>query len=290
MSPSGSLHGPGGHSTSSFLQYHNTLLEGQQDDSVSPILLSGDEDGGKTKRPRRVSSSVVVQKDRLGVNVAKNRRRGLSLSMLGMQNQLSSNNPQHQQQHSIASQHPLHHQQQQAAMQSSFAINSPLDSSLLSLRRTNSFANSLTNSEASSLSAPASSSWSVDVHDSDIWTIVGTDIARYTFYLPNKLVDGIKARVERADHGIAHLINVPAPATPITPMPMVHSFTRPKNASWPSSAKDDSGSLTARAGQKQPSPSKAGGSSSSSNSESTANHHPRSTILGLRVRECPSSW
>jgi len=237
MSPSGSM-AAGPSSSSSSLQYSNNMDQ-SSNNQISAAPDSGDEDGGKQKRPRRVSSSVVViQKDRSGT-AAKNRRRGQSLSIVGMQNQLNSQ--QQQQQHLLSTQYQ--HQQQQAAMQSSFSLTSPNNESRSHLRRTSSFANSLTNSETSSLGIPAGAMWTVDVHDSDIWTIVGTDIARHTFYLPNKLVGGVKAKTDTTDQGIAHLINVPAPATPITPLPILHSFTSPNNSS---SKKVGNNSSTAR--------------------------------------------
>ncbi|UZJ53857.1 hypothetical protein CBS101457_003177 [Exobasidium rhododendri] len=263
-------------SLNSSMQHHKTLPGDQDDEALGLRALSGDEDGGKSKRPRRVSSSVVVQKDRLSINATKVRRRGQSLSILGMQNQLGPPQQLSQQQQQQQHQHHLHHhtfsphhQQQQAAMQSSFAVHSPLDISGLSLRRTDSFANSLTTSETSSLGVPNGSSWSVDVHDSDIWTIVGTDIARHTFYVPNKLVGGIKTKMEHSDQGIAHLINVPAPASSITPMPVVHSFTGPKSSSSSPSKNDGCGS-TARPGHKA---TQGKGSSSSSNNNNNNNNN-----------------
>ena len=202
---------------------HHLSTSQSQPGVLSSHLSSGDEEGGNIKRPRRVSSSVVIaQKDRGGSSAAKNRRRGQSLSMIGMQNQLNSTQQ--------PAQYPPPSPHHSSVMQGSFPASSIASSSSeakLHLRRTSSFANSLSNSETSSLGVPASAMWTVDVHDSDIWTIVGTDIARHTFYMPNKLVGGVKAALESADRGIAHLINVPAPAAPITPMPVVWHFASP---------------------------------------------------------------
>lgn len=94
------------------------------------------------------------------------------------------------------------------------------------LRRASSFAPSIGGSDASTggSAPPPSSMWSVDVHDSDIWTIVGVDIARHTFYLPPKLVGGVKGHAASVDPSIAHLVNVPAPIKAITPLPVLSSF------------------------------------------------------------------
>lgn len=98
-------------------------------------------DGGKVaKRPRRVSSLVGVQRGPpiSSPNSSRGRKRGQSLSMVGMQNQMSMS--QQQQQHQI--------------------------------HRTSSYAHSLsTSSSTASVSSPGAS-WSVDVGDQDVWTIV----------------------------------------------------------------------------------------------------------------------
>lgn len=80
----------------------------------------------------------------------------------------------------------------------------------------------------SSVGAPSGAAWTVDIADSDVWTIVGTDIARHTFYIPPRLAGGMGApATEVPDSGIAHLIATPAPASPVTPLPVLHSFVPP---------------------------------------------------------------
>ena len=146
-------------------------------------------DGGKVKRPRRVSSSVVVQKER-AASASKNRRRGQSLSVVGMQNQAQGEND--------------------------------------LIRRSVSYANSMTASDSSAAGSVAPGAmWSVDVADSDIWTIVGTDIARHSFYVPPQLVNGTLPAAPVADSSISHLIKVPAPSQPITPIPLLHNVVPP---------------------------------------------------------------
>lgn len=151
-------------------------------------------DGGKVKRPRRVSSSVVVQKERAAAAAAasKNRRRGQSLSVVGMQNQGLSD--------------------------------------VEILRRTGSYTNSMT-SDSSVASIAPGAMWSVEVADSDIWTVVGTDIARHSFYVPPQIVGGSQPQTSITDSNIAHLITVPAPAQPITPIPIITNVVAPSRDS-----------------------------------------------------------
>lgn len=147
-------------------------------------------DGGKVKRPRRVSSSVVVQKERAAAAAAsKNRRRGQSLSVVGMQNQGLSE--------------------------------------MEIIRRTGSYSNSLASDSSAAGSATPGAMWSVEVADSDIWTVVGTDIARHSFYVPPQIVGGSAPQTNITDGNIAHLITVPAPSQPITPIPVISNVVAP---------------------------------------------------------------
>uniref|UniRef100_V5EX98 Recombination signal binding protein-J kappa n=2 Tax=Kalmanozyma brasiliensis (strain GHG001) TaxID=1365824 RepID=V5EX98_KALBG len=160
---------------------------------VSAMEPPPSSDGGKAKRPRRVSSSIVVQKERAAAAAAasKNRRRGQSLSISTMQHQGLSD--------------------------------------VEILRRTGSYANSVgsDSSAAGSSSISPGAMWSVDVADSDIWTVVGTDIARHSFYVPPQIVGGAQPQTNITDSNIAHLITVPAPAQPITPIPIITNVVPP---------------------------------------------------------------
>lgn len=183
-------------------------------------------DGGKVKRPRRVSSSIVPQRER--VNTAgsasggggdglalggspsgtsaggppstpssaavKNRRRGQSLSVVEWQRE----------------------QARQHSAGSGDAEGGPTSSA-------GGVADTLPGG------VPLSASWAVDIADSDIWTIVGTDIARHTFYIPPRLAGGVSPATNVPDSGIAHLITTPAPSTPITPIPSLRSFVPPNH-------------------------------------------------------------
>ncbi|CBQ72461.1 related to J kappa-recombination signal binding protein [Sporisorium reilianum SRZ2] len=159
---------------------------------VSAMEPPPSSDGGKVKRPRRVSSSVVVQKERAAAAAAasKNRRRGQSLSVVGMQNQGLSD--------------------------------------VEMLRRPGSYANSMTSESSAAGSTAPGAMWSVEVADSDIWTVVGTDIARHSFYVPPQIVGGSQPKTNITDGNIAHLITVPAPAQPITPIPIITNVVAPQ--------------------------------------------------------------
>lgn len=170
--------------------------------SAYPSDMGDQDHGAVVKRPRRVSSSVLVsQNDRNAGSTSSNRRRGQSLSVVGLQSQIQQAHQRHAQ---------------------------PYTPDIT--RRTGSYTHSISASDTSSLSVPPSSLWTVDVHDSDVWTIVGVDIARHTFYLPPKLVGGVKGPAENVDSSIAHLVNVPVPMRPITPLPHVHSFKKARMA------------------------------------------------------------
>lgn len=214
--------------------------------------VSSDEGSGN-KRARRLSSSIAMSnKDRTGsssslsslTSANKNRRRGQSLSMLSMQKTASATPTQQNQypQSQSQSHQPIYDDQWNnntlpQSMQSSFSFTGGSNTSTtdgnnnLALRRSSSFAHSISNSEASSSTnfggIPPGSLWTVEVHDSDIWTIVGVDIARHTFYIPTKLVGGIRSPIDEVDQNIAHLINVPAPAMPITPIPVILNVQLP---------------------------------------------------------------
>ncbi|MCO5588130.1 hypothetical protein L7F22_042085 [Adiantum nelumboides] len=246
MMGSSSQHGMGGSNIPPTTYPYN------MNPQMMPTATTDDQaDDGKVKRPRRVSSSVLVPQKSGGSSAAvsnanKNRRRGQSLSVIGLQNQLNAQQQQQQQRNQMqvsSQQTPPHHMthsmhQQRPSFTASTTNTSSSSSSISSmtgipsghsLRRTSSFAQS----DTSSLSAAAMNSaasnpntttnhWTVDVHDSDVWTIVGVDIARHTFYLPPKLVNGTRPKADGVDASIAHLVTMPAPAHPITPIPILH--------------------------------------------------------------------
>lgn len=230
-------------------------------------------EGGKAKRPRRVSSSSLMQQKERSGSSAKGRRRGQSLSVVGLQNQMQLP---HQAMQSASgfggaasvvqklsgssSLSALNYAQQQGSVMGATNGMSSSSSEAL-LRRTSSFANSLSNSEASSFSMSAGMgpmTWTVEVHDSDVWTIVGVDIARHTFYLPPTLIGGAKAKADGVDASIAHLVTVPAPHRPITPLPVVLKYSG-GTASKSNTARDSKTGRTATSESSTASTAGAGG-------------------------------
>lgn len=178
-----------------------------QQQQASPQQSS---DGGKVKRPRRVSSSIVPSQGKGPASTpGKGRRRGQSLSMVEWQKEQAR---QWQQQ-----------QQAAAGGQMSGSTSSDLD-----MAGPSSLPASASASE-SSVGAPSGAAWTVDIADSDVWTIVGTDIARHTFYIPPRLAGGVGSPTNVPDSGIAHLIATPAPSSSVTPLPVLHSFMAPSN-------------------------------------------------------------
>lgn len=199
--------------------------------AMDPPLPPPSSDGGKVaKRPRRVSSLVGVQRGPpiSSPSSGKGRKRGQSLSMVGMQNQLGMS------------------QQQR-----------PQDL----LHRTSSYAHSLSTQSSNASTSSPGVSWSVEVGDSDVWTIVSagefswvdqcmliliiesfiadsscapfycslrTDVASHTFYVPPKVVGGFQPPSTHLDPKLAHLISSPAPSRPITPLPVVELVIPPQ--------------------------------------------------------------
>lgn len=142
------------------------------------------------KRARRLSSFAVAQKERAAATAAsKSRRRGQSLSTGSIQSQGLSEGD--------------------------------------IIRRTGSYTNLSSLDQPAASGAALGSVWSVDVADSDIWTVVGTDIARHSFYVPPQIVGGSEPQDSVADSNIAHLITVPAPSQPITPIPLLLNVIAP---------------------------------------------------------------
>ncbi|KAH9931053.1 uncharacterized protein BXZ73DRAFT_90143 [Epithele typhae] len=63
--------------------------------------------------------------------------------------------------------------------------------------------------------------WQVDIGETSVWTIVGTDQVRYNFYVPPVLYDN-----QSASNG-----SFPVPSKPITPFPAVVKYLPPDRAS-----------------------------------------------------------
>lgn len=214
--------------SSSPLQYQHPMdrLHSQQSQvHQTPDVTS---DGGKVRRPRRSTASSSTNpasgaRSRAGSlsvgqdgqplppgtpKTAGGRRRGLSLT--GADKQKANLN--------------------------SGAGGGPAASDLLS----RSHSTTTAGQDELGYEASLACSWSVDIADSDVWTIVGTDIARHTFWIPPKVAGGIHPLLPSpaatstsstskgsSDLSHSHLITTPAPAMAITPVPVLNGFVPP---------------------------------------------------------------
>ncbi|KXN91022.1 hypothetical protein AN958_03089 [Leucoagaricus sp. SymC.cos] len=91
-------------------------------------------------------------------------------------------------------------------------------------RRRPSSAGSVSSRRGSGSDAGASSGalWQVDIGETSVWTIVGTDQIRYNFYVPPILFDNQHA---------PHTGSFPIPSKPVTPFPGVVKYLPPDRAS-----------------------------------------------------------
>jgi len=89
-------------------------------------------------------------------------------------------------------------------------------------RRRPSSAGSVTSRRGSSSDSGAVSGalWQVDIGETSVWTIVGTDQIRYNFYVPPVLFDN-----QHAQNG-----SFPVPSKPVTPFPGVVKYLPPDRA------------------------------------------------------------
>ncbi|KIY49108.1 LAG1-DNAbind-domain-containing protein, partial [Fistulina hepatica ATCC 64428] len=97
---------------------------------------------------------------------------------------------------------------------------SPIPSSAVKARRRNS-AGSLRGIEPEHPNTPSGASWQVDIGETSVWTVVGTDQIRYNFYIPPVLFD----QQHSATPG-----SYPIPSKPVTPFPGVVKYLPPDRA------------------------------------------------------------
>jgi hypothetical protein len=90
-------------------------------------------------------------------------------------------------------------------------------------RRQNSAASTGSSRRGSSgeLGASSGALWQVDIGETSVWTIVGTDQVRYNFYVPPILFDHQAA---------SHAGSFPVPSKPVTPFPGVVKYLPPDRA------------------------------------------------------------
>jgi len=79
-------------------------------------------------------------------------------------------------------------------------------------------------SGASDHPATSGALWQVDIGETSVWTIVGTDQVRYNFYVPPTLFN-----TPSSSHNPAPLA-FPVPAKPVTPFPAVVKYLPPDRA------------------------------------------------------------
>jgi len=70
--------------------------------------------------------------------------------------------------------------------------------------------------------------WQVDIGETSVWTIVGTDQVRYDFYVPPVLFDQQQLA---SSSSLSSGLSFPAPSTPVTPFPAVVKYLPADRAS-----------------------------------------------------------
>ncbi|WAR61726.1 hypothetical protein PtB15_12B416 [Puccinia triticina] len=140
-------------------------------------LELGSSDGGKVKRPRKASTSLLH-----GRALSKNRKRGVSIGSCG----------------------PDEHSSESECSQSN------------------------------SMYPHASKVWTIECGEPAVWTIVGCDVERHTFWIPPVLING-KPSSPVSPGAVSDVFTTPIPATPIgydtaTPIPMISKYLPPNPA------------------------------------------------------------
>ncbi|KAE8255259.1 hypothetical protein A4X13_0g3106 [Tilletia indica] len=147
-------------------------------------------DGGKVKRPRRVSSSAVVPKDRTATS-GRGRRRGQSLSTVGL------------------------------------GLD-PVEPHLKTTASSTSLRGAAANDGAIDMGPGCR--WTVDVADSDVWSIMGTEQVHHTFYIPPAIQNGYLPPAVDLGPELSHLVRTPTPKRLISPLPILTSWTHSTTA------------------------------------------------------------
>ncbi|KAA1128754.1 hypothetical protein PGTUg99_012261 [Puccinia graminis f. sp. tritici] len=137
----------------------------------------GSSDGGKVKRPRKASASLLH-----GRALSKNRKRGASISSCG---------------------HDEHSSESEC-------------------------------SHSNSLYPHASKVWTIECGEPAVWTIVGCDVERHTFWIPPVLING-KPSSPVSPGAVSDVFTTPIPAAPIgydsaTPIPTISKYLPPNPA------------------------------------------------------------
>ncbi|KAK0538177.1 hypothetical protein OC842_001359 [Tilletia horrida] len=145
-------------------------------------------DGGKVKRPRRVSSSAVVPKDRSS-GPGRGRRRGQSLSTVGL------------------------------------GLHDPVEPHLRTSASSTNLRSAAGSNEAPSVAVGPGCRWMIDVAESDIWSIIGTEQAHHTFYIPPAIQNGYLPPTVDLGPELSHLVRTPTPSQAISPLPVLTNWS-----------------------------------------------------------------
>lgn len=154
----------------------------------------GSSEGGKVKRPRRVSATQTSS-NTMGRGMNARRRAG-SIASNGTYEEYGSE--------SSDGMHHHHYHSQQAHSNPRGAYPAP------------------------PLSAPAKV-WTIDCGEPAVWTIVGCDVERHTFWVPPVLFNSKPSAAAGTQGVVSEVFRTPIPWCPIgaespTPIPVVHKY------------------------------------------------------------------
>ncbi|KAL9936872.1 hypothetical protein V8E36_004107 [Tilletia maclaganii] len=183
VSAGSTSYGPTGSSSSSSLAA-NTSANSNSASLEPPPETS---DGGKVKRPRRVSSSAVVPKDRTA-SAGRGRRRGQSMSTVGL------------------------------------GLD-PVEPHIKTSASSTNLRAAAGAGDGQSIAIGAGCRWMIDVAESDIWSIIGTEQAHHTFYVPPAIQNGYLPPAVDLGSGLSHLVRTPIPSQSISPLPVLSNWT-----------------------------------------------------------------
>ncbi|KAK0543625.1 hypothetical protein OC845_006026 [Tilletia horrida] len=166
---------------------------GPPSSAATPAERPSSSDGGKVKRPRRVSSSAVLPKDRTA-SAGRGRRRGQSLSTVGL------------------------------------GLHEPVESHLSHSASSTNLRGAAANAEGPGIAVGAGCQWMIDVADSDVWSIVGTEQVHHAFFIPPMIQNGYLPPAVDLGPELSHLVRAPTPKRPITPLPVLTNWAHSTTA------------------------------------------------------------
>ncbi|CAD6984956.1 unnamed protein product [Tilletia controversa] len=151
-----------------------------------PSSADSGADGGKVRRPRRVSSSNVVPKDRAATS-GRGRRRGQSLSTVGL------------------------------------GLHDAADPHMRTSASSTNLRGAAANGDGN-IAVSAGCRWSIDIAESDVWSIMGTEQSHHTFYIPPAIQNGYMPPAVDLGPELSHLVRTPTPLRKLGPLPVLTSW------------------------------------------------------------------